>query len=115
MVLAPISSHQVQLNRKARPRDGWRQGCDRCPVQVDQVPVASDPAPDEELAAIAGAPELPADVPAREPDALVSDPAEQGWSGRPDDRDILKRDEVIGVFCVHGAILLPESAPSTRG
>src|SRR5881628_2329853 len=89
MMRVPVSSHQVQLTRKARP--------------------------DEELAAIAGAPEPPADVPAREPDALFSDPAEQGWSGRPDDPDVLERHEVIGVVCGHGTILLPESATSTRG
>ena len=69
------------------------------PVQVARVPVTSDPVPDEELAAISGAPEPAADVPAREPDALFSDPTEQGWSGRP---DVLERHEVIGVVCGHG-------------
>ncbi|TMB20655.1 MAG: hypothetical protein E6J59_07380 [Deltaproteobacteria bacterium] len=84
-------------------------------MQVDQVPVASDPAPDEELAAIAGAPELAADVPAREPDALLPDLAKQGGRRRPDDADVFKRHELIGVVRGHGTILLPESAPSTRG
>jgi len=76
----PISSHHVQLNREARPGDGWRRGSDRCPAEIDQVPVASDPASDEQRAAITRAPELAADVPAREPDAPVPDLAEQGWS-----------------------------------
>ena len=80
MTSVPISSHHVELNREARPRDGWRRGSDRCPAEIDQVPVASDPASDEQRAAITRAPELPADVPAREPDAPVPDLAEQGWS-----------------------------------
>ena len=79
------------------------------------MPVASDPAPDEELAAIAGAPEFAADVLAGKPDTLLPDPAEQGWRRRPDDPDVLERHEVIGIIRGHGAILLPESAPSTRG
>jgi len=51
----------------------------------------------------------------RPPDALLPDPAEQGWGRRPDNPDLLKGYEVIGVVRGHGTILLPESAPSTRG
>src|SRR5262245_43028734 len=68
--------------------------------------LARDRAPDEELAAIAGAPEPAADVPAWEPDVPLSDAAEQGLSGRPDDPDVLEQDEIVGIFCDHGARLL---------
>src|SRR3989454_4930920 len=51
----------------------------------------------------------------RPPDALLPDPAEQGWGRRPDNPDLLKGYEVISVVRGHGTILLPESAPSTRG
>src|SRR6266705_301956 len=51
----------------------------------------------------------------RPPDALLPDPAEQGWGRRPDNPDLLKGYEVIGVVRGHVTILLPESAPSTRG
>src|SRR5262249_42077507 len=70
-----------------------------CPVRIEQMPLKSHPAPDEELAAIADAPELAADVPAREPYAPLSDAAEHGRNGRPDDRDVQERHEVIGISC----------------
>jgi len=38
-------------------------------MSIDQVAVASDPAPDEQFAAITGAPKFAADVPAWKPDA----------------------------------------------
>src|SRR5438309_1265685 len=44
------------------------------------MPVASDPAPDEQLAPITVAPELAGDVPTGVPDVAASDRAEQGWS-----------------------------------
>jgi hypothetical protein len=47
-------------------------------VWIDQSPIASNPAPDEEFAAITGAPELAGDVPAWKPDALLPNLAEQG-------------------------------------
>ena len=37
------------------------------------------------------------------------------WRRGPDDPDVLERHEVIGVVRGHDTILLPESAPSTRG
>src|SRR3989442_15331541 len=111
----PLAAHQVQLNRAERPGEGWRRGGDHRPVEIDQVPVACDPAPDEQLTAIPGAPELAADVPAREPDALLPDPAEQGGSRGPEDPDVRERHEGIGIVHEHGTILPPESAPSTRG
>src|SRR5207247_8892854 len=52
MTSVPISSHHVELNRETRPRDGWRRGSDRCPAEIDQVPVASDLASDEQRAAV---------------------------------------------------------------
>ena|SRR5438093_1239994 len=51
----------------------------------------------------------------RPPDALLPDPAEQGWGRRPDNPNLLKGYEVISVVRGHGTILLPESVPSTRG
>jgi hypothetical protein len=84
-------------------------------VWVVQAAVTRDPAPDEQLPAITGAPQLPTDVPARQPDMPVADRAKQGWSRRSDDPDVLERHEIIGVVHDHGTILLPESAPSTRG
>jgi hypothetical protein len=82
----------------------WQRRFDRRSVKVDQMTVASDPPADEELAAIADAPEPAANVLAREPDVPLPDPAEQSWSCRPYDSHIVKRHEVIGVFCVqrHG-------------
>jgi hypothetical protein len=72
-------------------------------VSIDQLPVASEPAPDEQLAAIPGAPELAADVPARKPNAPVPDSAEQGWSSGPDDPDVQERHEVVGVVRGYGS------------
>src|SRR4030095_4955168 len=87
----PISAHEMQRTGRLEPRHGAHRGCNRRPVDVDQVPVASHPAPDEELAAIAGTPELAADMRAREPDTPAADPAEQGWRGRPDNPHVLAR------------------------
>src|SRR5439155_17865984 len=110
-----LATHQVELNRSAHPGAGGRRGGDRRAVEIDQVSVARDPAPDEQLAAIPGAPELAADVPARETATLLPDAAEQGRSRGPEDPDVRERHEGIGVVHEHGTILLPESAPSTRG
>ena len=113
----PIASHQVKLSRQAPPRHGRSQGRDHaCPGRTEQAPVVSDPAPNQESAAIAHAAESAADVSAWEPDALASDPAEQGCTRRADDRDVPEPHEIIGIARRgHGTILLPESAPSTRG
>src|SRR5262245_8031620 len=108
MIRVSAGSAEVKRTRKARP------GSDDCPREIDQAPVASDPAPDEELAAVTGAPELAADVLARKPDVPLPDPAEERRRRRPDDPDILEQYEVI-VVRGHGTILLRESAPSTRG
>src|SRR5438034_9885824 len=113
----PIASHRVKLSHQAPPRHGRPQGRDRGrPGRTEQVPVASDPAPNQESAAIAHAAESAADVSAWEPDALASDPTEQGCTRRADDRDVSEPHEIIGIGRRgHGTILLPESAPSTRG
>src|SRR2546427_11844410 len=92
-----LATHQVELNRSAHPGAGGRRGGDRRAVEIDQVSVARDPAPDEQLAAIPGAPELAADVPAREPDTLLPDAAEQGRSRGPEDPDVRERHQSIGV------------------
>src|SRR6185295_9521645 len=115
MARALLAAHQPQPTRQPLSRE--RRGpFDQFSVEVDQIPVASDPAPDEELAAIADAPQPAADVLAREPDVLPSDPAEQGRGRRPDDPDVVERHKVIGVLYSHGhGSPFPESAPSTRG
>src|SRR5262245_35306534 len=110
----PISLHRMKTPRWACPRDGRRQRCVWFAPLIDQLPVASEPAPYDQLAAIPAAPELAADVPARQPDGPVPDPAEQGLTGGLDDPYILERHEVIGIVRGHGKLLLPESAPSTR-
>src|SRR5262249_57423115 len=65
-------------------------------------PAASQPAPDEQFAAIPAAPELATDVPARQPDGPVPDPAKQGLTRSLDDPHILERHEVIGIVRGHG-------------
>lgn len=111
----PISSHHLQAARQASSGLGGRRESNRGRSQpVQQASVTSDPAPDQQRAAITPTQESSADVSAREPDTLVPYPAEQGWRCRPDDPDIRERHEIIGLVLEHGATPLSESAPSTR-
>src|SRR5947199_5565019 len=112
-----LSSHQVERSRQAAPRHGRPQDRDRDPRgRTEQGPVVGDPAPNQERAPITHARESAADVSAWEPDALAADPAEQGRCRRADDRDVPEPHEIIAIVRRgHGTILLPESAPSTRG
>src|SRR5438094_12238 len=80
VVRAATRSTLLEVRLETGPRNRHNRACDRRSVQVDQESLTSEPAPDEQLTAIAGAPELAADVPAREPDAPVPDAAEQRWS-----------------------------------
>ena len=108
-------AHEAEPRGRTPPRQGRfgerervRRGC------ADQLPIARDRAPDEERAAVAGAPELPADMGARQPDEPVANPTEDRGARRSDDPDVLKRHQIIGVFRGHGTILLRDSAPTAR-
>ena len=85
------------------------------PPRIEQVALASNPAPDVQHALIAPAPESAADVSAREPDTLVSDAAKERWSSRADNPDVPEPDEGICIVLDHGHDPPLESAPGTRG
>ena len=112
---SPLSPHHLQGARQASARQGCRRksnrGRSRC---VEEAPIASDPAPDQQRAAITPTQESSVDVSAREPDTLVANPAVQGGRRRSDDPDVRERHEIIGVVLDHGTCLLSESAPGTR-